>query len=38
MKKEIPAEIPSVFFSSIINQGIQELKDLIWNTLHDGGH
>ena len=34
MKKEVPAEIPSVFISSLTNQGITELKDLIWQTLH----
>ena len=34
MKKEIPENIPSVFISSITNQGIMELKDLIWKELH----
>jgi GTP-binding protein len=34
LKKELPSDIPSVFISAITNQGIQELKDLIWNTLH----
>lgn len=34
VKKEVPAEIPSVFISSITNQGIGELKDLIWKNLH----
>lgn len=34
MKKEVPAEIESVFISSITNQGIVELKDLIWRELH----
>ena len=34
MKKEVPSEIPSVFISSVTNKGINELKDLIWQTLH----
>ncbi|HZB12499.1 MAG TPA: GTPase ObgE, partial [Chryseolinea sp.] len=35
MKKELPKDIPAVFISSVTNKGIQELKDLIWKTLHD---
>lgn len=31
---ELPKEIPSVFISSIANQGITALKDLIWKNLH----
>jgi len=34
IKKEIPKDIPSVFISSITNQGITELKDLIWKHLN----
>jgi GTP-binding protein len=34
MKKEVPTELPYVFISSITNQGITELKDLIWRQLH----
>lgn len=34
MKKELPKGVPSVFISSITNQGITELKDLIWRHLH----
>ncbi|GHM99110.1 GTPase Obg [Cytophagales bacterium WSM2-2] len=34
LKKEIPENIPSVFISSITNQGLMELKDLIWKELH----
>src|SRR5690606_34751009 len=30
LKAEVPADIPSVFISSITGLGIQELKDLIW--------
>ncbi|MBT1704681.1 GTPase ObgE [Chryseosolibacter indicus] len=34
MKKELPADIPAVFISSITQQGITELKDTIWRLLH----
>lgn len=34
MKKEVPKGVPSVFISAVANQGIQELKDLIWKHLH----
>jgi GTP-binding protein len=34
MEKEVPTELPYVFISSITNQGITELKDLIWRQLH----
>lgn len=34
MAKELPQDIPAVFISSITNQGIVELKDLIWKNLH----
>jgi GTP-binding protein len=34
IRKELPADIPHVFISSILQQGIQELKDLIWKSLH----
>jgi GTP-binding protein len=34
LTKEIPKSIPFVFISSLTNQGISELKDLIWRTLH----
>jgi GTP-binding protein len=34
LKKEIPETIPSIFISSVTNQGIKELKDLIWRTLN----
>ncbi|HLZ15928.1 MAG TPA: GTPase ObgE [Cyclobacteriaceae bacterium] len=33
-KKELPENIPAVFISAITNQGITELKDLIWRELH----
>lgn len=31
--KELPANIPHVFISSAANTGLQQLKDLLWNTL-----
>lgn len=34
IKKELPENIPSIFISSITNQGLVELKDLIWKELH----
>lgn len=34
LMKELPTGIPSVFISSLTNQGITELKDLIWKNLH----
>jgi len=34
MKREVPEEIPSIFISSLTNQGIVELKDMIWASLH----
>lgn len=34
MKKELPEDIPAIFISSITQQGLVELKDLIWKNLH----
>lgn len=34
LKREIPTELPHVFISAMTNQGIVELKDLIWRNLH----
>ncbi len=34
IQKELPKKIPTVFISSLANQGITELKDLIWRSLH----
>jgi GTPase len=36
LKKEVPTELPHVFISSLTNQGITELKDLIWRHLNKG--
>lgn len=35
MEKDVPAELPVIFISSVIQQGIKELKDLIWKSLHE---
>jgi len=34
IQKELPKGIPSTFVSSITNQGLTDLKDLIWQNLH----
>jgi GTPase len=34
ISKELPADIPTVFISSIIGKGLTELKDLLWKTLN----
>lgn len=34
MKKEVPEGVPSIFISAVTNQGIVELKDLLWRHLH----
>ena len=34
MKKELPKKIKTVFISSVAEQGIDELKDLLWNELN----
>ena len=35
MGKELPEGIESVFISSVINEGISELKDLLWRAIND---
>lgn len=34
IKKELPANIPHIFISSVTGQGLPELKDLLWQTLN----
>ena len=34
IKKELPKGVEAVFISALTNQGIVELKDLIWKSLH----
>jgi len=36
IKKELPANIPHVFISSVTGTGLSELKDLLWKTLNSG--
>ncbi len=33
MKNQLPKDIPSLFISSLANQGLTELKDLIWKAI-----
>lgn len=35
MKKEIPKDIPSIFFSAITRYNITELKDMIWRAINE---
>lgn len=35
IRKELPQQYPHIFISSVIQQGIQELKDLLWKALND---
>ncbi len=32
---ELPKGVPYIFISSVAQQGIQELKDLLWNTINE---
>ncbi len=34
ISKELPKNIPHIFFSSLTNKGLTELKDLLWQTLN----
>lgn len=34
MKAQLPQNIPSIFISSLANQGLMELKDLLWKTIN----
>jgi len=35
ISKELPKNIPNLFISSMTNQGLVELKDLLWKTLNE---
>ena len=35
IKKELPIDIPTLFISSVAQQGLTELKDLIWQKLNE---
>lgn len=34
VKAELPTELPTLFISSVAQKGLQELKDLLWKTIH----
>ena len=34
IKEQLPTDIPHVFISSFTQEGIKELKDMLWNALH----
>ena len=34
IKPHLPRKIPTIFISSVANEGIKELKDMIWKTLN----
>jgi GTP-binding protein len=36
IRAEMPSEYPLLFISSVAQQGLQELKDMLWNTLNKG--
>ena len=36
IQKELPAKVPHIFISSFTQQGLNELKDLLWNALNEG--
>jgi GTP-binding protein len=35
LKAELPDDLPAVFISSVAQQGLQELKDLLWTTISE---
>jgi GTP-binding protein len=37
IKKELPTNIQHLFISSVTGQGLQELKDILWNALQEQG-
>jgi GTP-binding protein len=36
ISKELPSDVPHIFISALSNQGLIELKDLLWNALTEG--
>jgi len=34
MRKELPADVPAVFISSVAQKGISELKDMLWTEIN----
>lgn len=35
MEKELPEGIQTIFISSVAQQGLSELKDILWKMLND---
>jgi GTP-binding protein len=35
LSPELPTEVPIVFISSVAQQGLDELKDLLWKTMNE---
>ena len=35
IEKELPENIPHIFISSVTNQGLVQLKDLLWKALNE---
>jgi len=35
LQEEIPTELPIIYISSVANQGLIELKDLLWKTINE---
>jgi GTP-binding protein len=35
IKKELPQNIPHIFISSVMQQGLNELKDMLWKALNE---
>jgi GTP-binding protein len=38
ISKELPKNIPNLFISSVTDYNLQQLKDLLWNTLNSNKH
>ncbi len=37
MQPDIPKDVPHLFISAVAQKGLTELKDLLWETINDGG-
>ena len=38
IEKELPKNVPHIFISSVAQQGLVELKDMLWKALNDEAH
>ena len=34
IEKELPKNIPNIFISAVTGSGLNQLKDMLWNTLN----